>query len=77
MSGDEDKGRSWREGLCKRDKKESIAKARFKKSEDIAQMATAADMDNLGVVTKTYNPFIVTTCNSRGSDQCPRAGRRL
>jgi len=35
--------------------------------EDIAQMATAADMDNLAVVTKTHKPFIVTALVTAGA----------
>jgi len=50
-----------------RETKESIAKRLDLKSEDIAQMATAADMDNLAVVTKTYNPFIVTALVTAGA----------
>ena len=50
-----------------REIKESIAKRLDLKSEDIAQMATAADMDNLAVVTKTYNPFIVTALVTAGA----------
>ena len=37
------------------------------RSEDIAQMATAADMDNLAIVTKTYNPFTVTAMVTAGA----------
>ena len=37
------------------------------RSEDIAMMATAADMDNLAVVTKTFAPFVVTTLVTAGA----------
>ena len=37
------------------------------RSEDIAQMATAADMDNLAVTTKTFKPFIVTVLVTAGA----------
>jgi len=37
------------------------------RSEDIAQMATAADMDNLAVGTKTYKPFTVTALVTAGA----------
>jgi len=37
------------------------------RSEDIAQMATAADMDNLAVTTKTFKPFIVTALVTAGA----------
>ncbi|GER92442.1 hypothetical protein A45J_0158 [hot springs metagenome] len=37
------------------------------RSEDISQMATAADMDNLAVVTKTLKPFVVTALVTAGA----------
>ncbi|MDX9715099.1 MAG: adenosylcobinamide amidohydrolase [Dissulfurispiraceae bacterium] len=49
---------------------EAIAKAEGIRNEDIAIMATAADMDNLAVVTKIYSPFVVTalvTAGARGN----------
>ena len=67
MSGDEDKGRSWRKGLFEKDKKEGNAERLDIRSEDIAQMATAADMDNHAVVTKTYKPFTVTALVTAGA----------
>jgi adenosylcobinamide amidohydrolase len=50
-----------------REIKERIAKRLAIKIEDIAQMSTAADMDNLAVVTKTYNPFTVTAMVTAGA----------
>lgn len=47
--------------------KEGIAERLGIRSEDIAQMATAADMDNLAVVTKTYKPFTVTALVTAGA----------
>jgi len=47
--------------------KEGIAERLGIRSEDIAQMATAADMDNLAVVTKTFKPFIVTALVTAGA----------
>jgi len=37
------------------------------RSEDIAVMATAADMDNLAVITKTFKPFVVTALVTAGA----------
>ena len=37
------------------------------RSEDIAMMATAADMDNLAIVTKTFKPFVVTVLATAGA----------
>jgi adenosylcobinamide amidohydrolase len=37
------------------------------RSEDIAQMATAADMDNLAVITKTFKPFTVIALVTAGA----------
>lgn len=47
--------------------KENIAERLGIRSEDIAQMATAADMDNLAVVTKTFKPFTVTALVTAGA----------
>lgn len=47
--------------------KNKIAESLEVKSEDIALMATAADMDNLAVVTKTYKPFLVTALVTAGA----------
>ena len=47
--------------------KEKIAELLGIRSEDIAQMGTAADMDNLAVVTKTYKPFVVTVLATAGA----------
>jgi adenosylcobinamide amidohydrolase len=47
--------------------KEGIAERLGIRSEDIAQMATTADMDNLAVVTKTFKPFIVTALVTAGA----------
>jgi adenosylcobinamide amidohydrolase len=46
--------------------KDRIAKKLGIRSEDIALMATAVDMDNLAVVTKTYKPFTVTALVTAG-----------
>ncbi|BCB95961.1 hypothetical protein JZK55_08830 [Dissulfurispira thermophila] len=46
---------------------ERIAERLGIRSEDIAQMATAADMDNLAVVTKTLKPFVVTALVTAGA----------
>ena len=46
---------------------ERVAKTLGIKQEDVAQMATAADMDNLAVVTKTYRPFVVTALVTAGA----------
>jgi len=46
---------------------EKIAKDLGLKSTDLAQMATAADMDNLAVVTKEYKPFVVTALVTAGA----------
>ncbi|WP_333654811.1 adenosylcobinamide amidohydrolase [Dissulfurispira sp.] len=47
--------------------KERIAKMLGIRSEDIAQMGTAADMDNLAVITKEYKPFVVTALVTAGA----------
>ena len=47
--------------------KDKIAKRLGIRSEDIAEMGTAADMDNLAVVTKEYKPFIVTALVTAGA----------
>lgn len=47
--------------------KEKVTERLGIRSEDIAQMATAADMDNLAVVTKTYKPFTVTALVTAGA----------
>lgn len=44
-----------------------IAKDLGLKREEVAQMSTAADMDNLAVVTKTFNPFVVTALVTAGA----------
>jgi len=36
--------------------------------EDVALMATAADMDNLAIVTKTFGPFVVTALVTAGAE---------
>lgn len=46
---------------------EKIAKGFGLKREDVAQMSTAADMDNLAVVTKSYKPFVVTALVTGGA----------
>ena len=50
---------------------EKIAKVLGLKSTDLAQMATAADMDNLAVVTKEYKPFVVTALVTAGAKTMP------
>ncbi len=47
--------------------KDKIAEMMGIRSEDIAQMATAADMDNLAVVTKRFKPFVVNTLVTAGA----------
>lgn len=47
--------------------REKIAQRLSVRSEDIAQMATAADMDNLAVVTKAFQPFTVTALVTAGA----------
>ncbi|MDA8339895.1 MAG: adenosylcobinamide amidohydrolase [Nitrospiraceae bacterium] len=47
--------------------KEKISERLGIRSDDIAQMATAADMDNLAVVTKTFKPFTVTALATAGA----------
>ncbi|MCL4536191.1 MAG: adenosylcobinamide amidohydrolase [Nitrospirae bacterium] len=47
--------------------KERIAERLGVRNEDIAQMSTAADMDNLAVVTKTFKPFVVTVLVTAGA----------
>ena len=46
---------------------EKIAKDLGLKREDVAQMSTAADMDNLAVVTKVFKPFVVTALVTAGA----------
>jgi len=36
--------------------------------EEVAQMSTAADMDNLAVVTKVFDPFVVTALVTAGAE---------
>jgi len=47
--------------------KTNIAKSLKIKEKNIAMMATAADMDNLAIVTKKYKPFIVTAMVTAGA----------
>ncbi|HET6461928.1 MAG TPA: adenosylcobinamide amidohydrolase [Syntrophales bacterium] len=47
--------------------KDKIAKRIGIRSKDIAEVGTAADMDNLAVVTKEYKPFIVTALVTAGA----------
>jgi len=47
--------------------KEKIAKKLGTKSENIIEVGTAADMSNLAVVTKEFNPFIVTALVTAGA----------
>jgi len=51
-----------------RNVQERIANKFGLKREDVAQMSTAADMDNLAVVTKTYQPFVVTVLVTAGAE---------
>ena len=51
-----------------RNVQERIANKFGLKREDVAQMSTAADMDNLAVVTKTYQPFVVTALVTAGAE---------
>ena len=44
-----------------------IAKLHGVKEEEIAHMSTAADMDNLAVVTKIFEPFLVTALVTAGA----------
>lgn len=46
---------------------EKIANEFGLKREDVAQMSTAADMDNLAVVTKVFKPFVVTALVTAGA----------
>ena len=46
---------------------ERIARQLGLRSNDISMMGTAADMDNLAVVTKAYEPFIVTAVVTAGA----------
>lgn len=46
---------------------EKIARDLGLKREDVAQMSTAADMDNLAVVTKVYKPFVVSALVTAGA----------
>ncbi len=47
--------------------KEKVASRLGIRSSDIAQFATAADMDNLAVMTKKHEPFIVTAMVTAGA----------
>ncbi len=47
--------------------KGKIAETLDIRTEDIAQMDTAADMDNLAVITKEYKPFVVTALVTAGA----------
>lgn len=47
--------------------KEKFAEKMKIKKEEIAQMGTAADMDNLAVVTKKFKPFTVTALVTAGA----------
>jgi len=46
---------------------EKIAKDLGLKREEVALMSTAADMDNLAVVTKIFKPFVVTALVTAGA----------
>ena len=46
---------------------EKIAKDLGLKREEVALMSTAADMDNLAVVTKVFKPFVVTALVTAGA----------
>lgn len=46
---------------------ERVALALGVKRDEVAQMSTAADMDNLAVVTRTYRPFAVTALVTAGA----------
>ncbi|HTR45013.1 MAG TPA: adenosylcobinamide amidohydrolase [Thermodesulfovibrionales bacterium] len=46
---------------------EKIADNLGVKREDVAQMSTAADMDNLAVVSKIFKPFVVTALVTAGA----------
>ena len=46
---------------------EKIAIGLGLKREDVAQMSTAADMDNLTVVTRIFEPFVVTALVTAGA----------
>jgi adenosylcobinamide amidohydrolase len=46
---------------------EKVAQRLGMRSEDIAMMATAADMDNMAVVTKMFKPFVVTVLATAGA----------
>lgn len=50
-----------------RNVQERIAKGFGLKRENVAQMSTAADMDNLAVVTKAFKPFVVTALVTAGA----------
>jgi len=47
---------------------EKVAKDFGLKRKEVAQMSTAADMDNLAVVTKAFKPFVVTTLVTAGAE---------
>ncbi len=47
--------------------REKIGKKLGTKSENVAEAGTAADMDNLAVVTKEYKPFVVTAMVTAGA----------
>ena len=48
---------------------EKIAQRLGVKAEDVAMMGTAADMDNLAVVTKAFTPFVVTALVTAGAER--------
>lgn len=47
--------------------KERTARSCGLRGEDVTLMGTAADMDNLAVVTKIFNPFVVTALVTAGA----------
>jgi adenosylcobinamide amidohydrolase len=47
---------------------EKIAQQLGVNAEDIAMMGTAADMDNLALVTKAFTPFVVTALVTAGAE---------
>jgi len=47
---------------------EKIAKNYGLKQDEVAQMSTAADMDNLAVVTRAFKPFVVTALVTAGAE---------
>jgi adenosylcobinamide hydrolase len=46
---------------------ERVAKSLGVKREEVAQMSTTADMDNLAVVTRVFKPFVVTALVTAGA----------